>query len=395
MSSKLTDQADLKISPQETVLLQNQEGLQLIELYLKRSRFAVQYTILLYLFVAYSFYGAAETSHVVAWLVYALSIDALILIHVNSYDTNEVSDAELKNFKHRQILLHFFAGLVWSLAGFLLINDSTPMMLVYMVFTISGILISMAVSIMSPSMLGLTAYTLSAASFTVYYTWQHFDKLNLFFLGAIALIITVMQIGYDAHKQYKRYIKVLVLNSFMNNKLNASNQVLNQYANVDELTGLNNRRFILEYYYSKVSNAKRYQLPLSILLIDIDYFKKVNDQFGHPIGDEVLMSVAVDLANGLRESDLIGRYGGEEFLALLPMADLNEAKIIAERLRAQVANSVVFQEKYGFGVTVSIGLAEFSLNETELELIARVDKVLYAAKNNGRNRVEVSTNIQL
>ena len=104
-------------------------------------------------------------------------------------------------------------------------------------------------------MLGLTAYTLSAASFTVYYTWQHFDTLSLFFLGAIALIITVMQIGYDAHKQYKRYINVLMLNSFMNNKLNASNQVLNQHANVDELTGLNNRRFILEDYYSKVSSA--------------------------------------------------------------------------------------------------------------------------------------------
>ena len=345
--------------------------------------------------MAYAFYGVAETSHVVVWLVYMLSIDALILMHVNSYDTNRVSDAESKNYKYRQILLHFFAGLVWSLAGFLFINDSTPMMLVYMVFTISGILISMAVSIMSPSMLGLTAYTLSAASFTVYYTWQHFDTLNLFFLGAIALIITVMQIGYDVHKQYKRYIKVLMLNSFMNSKLNVSNQVLNQHANVDELTGLNNRRFILEDYYSKVSSAKRYQLPLSILLIDIDYFKKVNDQFGHPIGDEVLMSVAVDLANGLRESDLIGRYGGEEFLALLPMANLDEAQIIAERLRAQVANSLIFKEKYGFGVTVSIGLAEFSLNETELELIARVDKALYAAKNNGRNRVEVSTNIQL
>ena len=393
MSSKLTDQADFKVSPQETILLQNQESLHLIELYLKRSRLAVLHTILLYLFVAYCFYGVAETSHVIAWFVYMLIIDTLIFMHVNSYDTNRVSDAESKNYKHRQILLHFFAGLVWSLAGFLLINDSTPMMLVYLFFTISGILISMAVSIMSASMLGLAAFTLSAASFTVYYTWQHFDRLHLFFFGAIALIITVMQIGYEAHKQYKRYIKVLMLNSFMNNKLNANNQLLNQHANVDELTGLNNRRFILEDYYSKVSSAKRYQLPLSILLIDIDYFKKVNDQFGHPTGDEVLMSVAVDLANGLRESDLIGRYGGEEFLALLPMADLDEAQIIAERLRSQVANSPVIQEKYGFSVTVSIGLAELSLNETELELIARVDKALYAAKNNGRNRVEVSTSI--
>ena len=390
MTSKSIEQGELKVSPQEAVLLQNQESLHLVELYLKRSRFAVMHTILLYFFVAYCFYGAVETSRVAAWLVYMLVIDMLVLMHVNSYDTNEITDVESKNYQYRQILLHLFSGAVWSAAGFLLINDATPIMLVYLFFTISGILVSLATSIMSPSMLGLIAYTLSAGSFTVYYTWQHFDTLHLFFWGAIALMMTVLQIGYDAHKQYKRYIKVLMLNSFMNNKLNANNQVLNQLANVDELTGLNNRRFILEDYYSKVSAAKRYQQPLSILLIDIDYFKKVNDQFGHPIGDEVLMSVAVDLENGLRESDLIGRYGGEEFLALLPMADLVEAQIIAERLRAQVANSVVFQEKYGFGVTVSIGLAELSLKETELELIARVDKALYTAKNNGRNRVEIA-----
>ena len=393
MNNTLTNQANINISPQEAVLLQNQENLHLVELYLKRSRFAVLHTILLYVYVAYCFYGVAETSRVVAWLMYMLVIDALILMHVNSYDTNQVTDIESKNYLHRQILLHLFAGSAWSAAGFLLLNDATPMMLVYLFFIISGILISLAVSIMSPSMLGLSAYTISAAGFTLYYTWQHFNKLNLFFWGAIALILTVMQIGYDAHKQYKRYIKVLMLNNFMNNKLNASNQVLNQYANVDELTGLNNRRFILEDYYNKVSSAKRYQQPLSILLIDIDYFKKVNDQFGHPIGDEVLMSVALNLASGLRESDLIGRYGGEEFLALLPMADLNEAQVIAERLRSHVANSLVFKEKYGFCVTVSIGLAQLVMNETERELIARVDKALYAAKNNGRNRVEISNNI--
>jgi diguanylate cyclase (GGDEF)-like protein len=390
MNKKVTGQIDLSASPQDAVLLQNQENFNLIELYLKRSRFAVLHTIFLYIFVAYCFYGVAETSHVVAWLIYILCIDALILMHVNSYDTNQVTDTESKNYKYRQILLHFFAGMVWSLVGFLLINNSTPMVLVYLVFTISGILISLAVSIMSPSMLGLAVYTLSAASFTVYYTWQHFDTLNLFFWGAIAFIFIVLQIGYDAHKQYKRYIKVLMLNSFMNNKLSASNQVLNQYANVDELTGLHNRRFILENFYQKVSSAKRYNQPLSILLIDIDYFKKVNDKFGHLVGDEVLMAVALDLDNGLRETDLIGRYGGEEFLALLPMADLAEAQAIAERLRLLVADNVAFQEKYGFGVTVSIGLVELTATETGLELIARVDKALYKAKNNGRNRVEIT-----
>jgi hypothetical protein len=88
MSSKLTDQPELNISPQEAVLLQNQESLHLVELYLKRSRFAVFHSFLLYLFVAYCFYGTAETSHIVAWLIYILAIDMLVLLQVNSYVLN-------------------------------------------------------------------------------------------------------------------------------------------------------------------------------------------------------------------------------------------------------------------------------------------------------------------
>jgi diguanylate cyclase (GGDEF)-like protein len=393
MNNKVTNQAGLAISQLEAVSLQKEEDFHRVELYLKCSHIAALHSILAYLFAAYCFYGAAETNYIVAWLIGILTIDTITLIHVKSYDTNLTTDKESKNYKHRQILLHMFAGLAWSLAGFLFINDSTPIILVCLFFTMNAGLISLAASIMSPSLLGLSVYTLSASSFTVYYTWQHFDTLNLFFLGAIGLIIIVLRIGYDAHKQYKQYIKILMLNNFMNNKLNVSNQVLNQHANVDGLTGLHNRRFILEDYHQKVSSAKRYQHPLSILLIDIDYFKKVNDHFGHLIGDEVLMAVALDLQSGLREVDLIGRYGGEEFMALLPMADLAEAQIIAERLRRLVANNMTFQEKYGFGVTVSIGLAELSSSETGLELIARVDKALYAAKNNGRDRVEISMSL--
>ena len=137
MKNNVPNQADLNISPQEAALLQNQESLHLVELYLKRSRFAVLHTILLYVFVAYCFYGLTETSHIVAWLVYMLIIDALILMHVNSYDTNRVTYAESKNYQHRQILLHLFSGMVWSVAGFLLINNATPILLVFLFFTIS------------------------------------------------------------------------------------------------------------------------------------------------------------------------------------------------------------------------------------------------------------------
>jgi len=163
-----------------------------------------------------------------------------------------------------------------------------------------------------------------------------------------------------------------------------------QLAETDGLTEILNRRTFMDRSSMELKRAFRHHTPTSLLMIDIDHFKNVNDTYGHHVGDEVLRSLARRLAGVLRREDLLGRIGGEEFAALLPQTDIDGALPAAERLRLAVESMIVSCDGWEIRVTVSIGA---SLQEAErvqdLErLLQRADKALYAAKQNGRNRVE-------
>ncbi len=165
-----------------------------------------------------------------------------------------------------------------------------------------------------------------------------------------------------------------------------------QYATLDALTSLNNRRQFEIRLKQEVAAAKRQKNPLCGMMIDIDFFKKVNDTYGHAAGDEVLKRTAEKVKELLRESDIPARYGGEEFAVLLPFTGLEEAKVVGERLRKAVEqNPVTIGEeevdKKDINVTISMGIAEFNPDETGEELFERADKALYRAKESGRNRV--------
>ncbi|GEM_PF-374927 len=155
-------------------------------------------------------------------------------------------------------------------------------------------------------------------------------------------------------------------------------------ADVDSLTGLYNRRKIEEILRQEIERAKRYGSPLSILLIDVDNFKQINDTYGHQKGDEVLRKMASLIRAEIRATDAVGRFGGEEFLIVLPQTDHQSALRVAERLRRRMAGT-------DFGVdrlTVSIGVTSLKGNEDMKTLFARVDRAMYLAKEKGRNRVE-------
>lgn len=137
----------------------------------------------------------------------------------------------------------------------------------------------------------------------------------------------------------------------------------------------------------EIPRHQRAQLPLSCALVDVDHFKRVNDTFGHPTGDEVLKQVAQSLIRGLRAYDLVGRYGGEEFLVILPGADISDAKTVCERLRTGVAERIHAGVTDGWGVTVSIGCATLFEFDTQDLLVHRADEALYEAKQCGRNCV--------
>jgi diguanylate cyclase (GGDEF)-like protein len=152
----------------------------------------------------------------------------------------------------------------------------------------------------------------------------------------------------------------------------------------DRLTGLANRRGAEQVIRREVVRAKRYGVPLSVLLFDIDHFKSLNDTHGHSVGDQVLRQVAKGIAGNLRDTDLASRWGGEEFLVILPTTPLEAARACAERIRGAVASLTL---PTGQAVTISGGVAQYQPFESLQEVLARVDELLYAAKAGGRNRI--------
>lgn len=165
-------------------------------------------------------------------------------------------------------------------------------------------------------------------------------------------------------------------------------QQLERISQADPLTGVGNRLFFTENFTKEFQRALRYHSNLSLVMLDIDFFKKVNDTYGHDVGDQVLITLVKEIQSSLRETDLLCRFGGEEFMIILPETGEIEAQLIAERLRVAV-------EALSFGespihITVSFGVGQMVEGESEKMFLKRIDTALYRAKSLGRNRVELA-----
>jgi diguanylate cyclase (GGDEF)-like protein len=173
-------------------------------------------------------------------------------------------------------------------------------------------------------------------------------------------------------------------------QLAETNEQLDRMSRTDSLTGLYNRRHMEERLAHEHERAQRTGSPFSILLADIDFFKNVNDTYGHETGDAMLRHVAACLTSVVRKMDTVARWGGEEFLLLLPATDRNQAVGLAQRLREVVASSLYRFGDAGLGVTITIGLCAIAEGETLEALLRRADAALYAGKEAGRDRVMVA-----
>ncbi len=179
------------------------------------------------------------------------------------------------------------------------------------------------------------------------------------------------------------------------NRANVYAEIL-KHATLDALTGFYNRRQLEERIKQEVSNAKRQKAPLCGIMTDIDFFKGVNDTYGHVTGDLVLKTIAKVIRGQLREYDIAGRYGGEEFSILLPFTKIEEAQMVAERLRKTIENKSIDISKTNpesdvktIKVTMSLGIYEVKDTDNDEDLLKKADKALYEAKNTGRNKVVV------
>ena len=201
------------------------------------------------------------------------------------------------------------------------------------------------------------------------------------FAGQLAVALEALEMYKslaESEKQLKRYAS----------ELQASMQVQHRLARTDALTGIPNRRYVDEIMKGECSRATRHRTPLSVVLLDVDFFKQVNDTHGHKAGDEALIQLADLSRRSCRRSDVVGRYGGDEFLFILPKADLKAAIRFADRLRNQVASRVfALSAEIDVRMTASAGVADFALGgeEKPSALVKRADEALYEAKAKGRN----------
>ena len=173
--------------------------------------------------------------------------------------------------------------------------------------------------------------------------------------------------------------------NYMTKELYKKTEELKKLANIDYLTQMYNRGHIMKILENETDRSVRYKHSISILMLDIDYFRIINDSYGHSVGDVVLRRISSELKVTIRSSDIVGRYGGEEFIVILLEQDLGKSKIVAEKIRKRIEE--LEWKDNGMKTTISIGIAEYR-GQTLEELIDEADKKLYEAKYNGRNRVE-------
>ncbi len=208
------------------------------------------------------------------------------------------------------------------------------------------------------------------------------DKIKGFRMGAF---------DYIAKPFYAKEVEARVKNAvnlkLSQDELKNKNSILEVLSIRDELTVLYNRRYVLKRLDEEIERAKRYNRVFTCIMIDIDYFKKINDTYGHSIGDIVLRYMGEVLRKNLRTVDIASRYGGEEFLLILPETDLTGAKVVAEKLRHIVSNTEPpegLPENFRF--TISLGIAIYPYDaESRERLINAADEALYTAKGAGRN----------
>ncbi|MFP4372943.1 MAG: diguanylate cyclase [Spirochaetaceae bacterium] len=175
----------------------------------------------------------------------------------------------------------------------------------------------------------------------------------------------------------------------LNRELERVNQELERVARFDVLSGLMNRMSLFDALDVEIERSMRSGLPLCGIMVDIDHFKSVNDNYGHACGDKVIRALGAVFRQELRKYDYAGRYGGEEFFVALPNSSLNQASMFGERVRSSLEQLTVDCEEGSVSISVSMGVAKFRRGESRDMWISRADRAMYVAKQKGRNRIEV------
>lgn len=392
-------------------ILRHQVFAERLRLLSQRERNATFTAPLGYLLLAYIQWPVAPHSHVIGWTLLVALADLVSLLCCNHCLTHPPTPEQQRRWLNRQTLAFGMSGLAWGLAKALLYvpgqlsHELTTQLFLCAIgaatlvnfCTFRQVMVTFILTLWVPSV--------------IHFLWVG-DTLHVQLgIASVVYIIILLQYGWMISGDQVAGIQAALENRRLAEKLAAARQAteesnhelqrsneelrlalrtINKLATHDDLTGTFNRRYLMNHLEQDVTRARRHGRPMTLLMLDLDHFKAINDTWGHPVGDAVLQAIAVRLQVALRDSDLLARYGGEEFICLLPDTSVDEAQVLAERLRSRVASVPAVTDPTPILVSVSIGMAEFRRDESLESWLARADQALYDAKRQGRNRVALA-----
>ncbi|HQN65814.1 MAG TPA: GGDEF domain-containing protein [Methylophilus sp.] len=388
--------------------VQDRVRAELVGTYLAQSRVGVFIAFGLVPYLALSFYGHVGLHRIIFWMLSVLLIDGYI-VYTSYQFRPDMEPRQVDFFKNRQQLLHMLAGIAWGLAFTMLLDAKNPGNDDYRVAVCIAIVLAFSASTMSASLHGLLSFIIPISILTLAYFIANFDEYAWWAFGLLGLVASCIYFAWMTHRYIVEQLENRYLNidytkelETLNKKIEETNfnlmirnqelldlqAKLKELATHDELTGLYTRRYIIQRLRSVIPESKRHHLNCCVAMMDVDFFKKVNDTYGHAAGDDVLRTVGLLIANELRQGDIIARFGGEEFLIMLPMTDIQAAQHLVERLRQSIENQKFMFEGQVISVTASFGVTSLAPNDNAERMIERADKALFQAKNAGRNRIE-------
>lgn len=348
------------------------------------------------LFIFWIVYATASLPLAIGWMIVNSLPDVLTFALSTWYQKNSPSAERIAASHNWQVALRILQGLCWGSAVlvFHVPDDPAAFNDIAILSVLAAVTATNVVS-MAPSFRTLAGFCISTLLVPILYSIWLGDAIHIKIAVALILLLLVeIRFGWDAYRQFSGGVHQLVLNlkirkqlEMRNNELDELNQKLRVIAIHDQLTGLYNRHFMVDQIERQRELFARHGSMCCIVLFDIDHFKQINDRYGHAVGDDVLVAFSRRVEVLLRQGDALGRYGGEEFLLMLPMTDLNAALHLAERIRCALADSPVPLKSDEITVTASFGVAQLEHGEDADDWLIRADQALYRAKEHGRNRV--------
>jgi diguanylate cyclase (GGDEF)-like protein len=348
------------------------------------------------LFIFWIAHPATSLALGIGWVILNSLPDAFNYRHISRLLKHPPERHEIPRLHNQEVIYRVMQGICWGLAAVVFHGEGPDAALIDLQVMVVLVAISCASIVnMSPSFRTQAGFCLSILLVPIgYYLWLG-DTLQVQQAVGLCILLAVqLQYGWDAYRQFAGGVHQLVLNrqareelEKRNAELDELNRKLRVMAIHDQLTGLYNRHFMMDQLERQREQLDRHNTPCSIVLFDIDHFKRINDHYGHPVGDAILVGLSRRVEALLRQGDVLGRHGGEEFVLLLPMCAEPEAREVAERMRQALADAPLVMAPEPITATASFGVAQLRRGETVDAWLSRVDEALYRAKQQGRNRV--------